>query len=451
MWDLRQAAEFLEGKLVRPRGPYAASGAACDSREVQPGEVFVAIKGKCHDGHDFLPEAFSRGAVGAIVARDPGEGHNLILVEDVEAALWKLAAWRREQLPIPFVGVTGSFGKTTTKELLAKALAVRYRTFRARASYNTEIGVPLEILSIPNDAEVAVLELGAQAPGEIGRLTQLVRPWAGIITGVGESHLERLKNLEGVADAKWELAEAIPEEGVLVVSWDHPELRARASRCAGVCLRFGSGPEADFFPRQVRADDPQGVKFTAITPEGELPVQLQLLGRHVATLACGALAAAWGLGVPLEVAAQALANVGPLPHRLQLHPAPFGWVLDDCYNANPLSVRAALRTLANLNLPVERRMALLGDMLELGPEEDRYHREMVEEARWQGVDALFAFGPRMSAAFSAWEGPGAAEPEDLTALVAKVKEEAGRLPTLLLVKGSRGLALERAVEALTTD
>ncbi len=449
MWDLRQAAEFLGGKLVRPRGPYAASGAACDSREVRPGDVFVALAGQRHDGHDFLAEAFSRGAVGALVARDPGEGHNLILVEDVETALWELATWRREQLPIPFVGVTGSFGKTTTKELLAKALAVRYRTFRARASYNTEIGVPLEILSIPDDAEVAVLELGAQAPGEIGRLTELVRPWAGIITGVGESHLERLKDREGVADAKWELATAIPEEGVLAVSWDHPELRERASRCAGVCLRFGSGPEADFFPRRVRADDPEGVRFVAVTPEGELPVRLRLLGEHVAALACGALAVAWGLGVPLEAAVQAMGKVRPLPHRLQLLPAPFGWILDDCYNANPLSMRAALKALADLNLPVERRMALLGDMLELGPREADYHREVVEEARWQGVDALFAFGPRMAQAFSAWEGAGAAEPEDLSALLAAVEGEVGRLPTLLLIKGSRGMALERAVSALT--
>ncbi len=451
MWDLREAAEHLGAKLLRPRAPYSASGAECDSRKVGPGDVFVAIRGRRHDGHDFLGEAFSRGAVGALVARDPGEGHNLMLVEDVEAALWKLAAWRRDQLPIPFVGVAGSFGKTTTKELRGAALAVRYRTFRARESYNSEIGVPLEILSIPSDAEIAVLELGEEAPGDIARLNELVRPWAGVITGAGEAHLATLGSVEGVADTLWELAEAIPEEGVLAVCWDSPELRAQAKSCAGVCLRFGSDPEADFFPREVRADDPQGVRFVAVTPEGELPIQLQLLGRHVATLACGALAAAWGLGIPAQAAAQAMAKVRPLPHRLQLHPAPFGWVLDDCYNANPLSTRAALRALVNLNLPVERRMALLGDMLDLGPEEERYHREVVEEARWQGVDALFAYGPRMCAAFSAWEGPGAGEPEDLEALVSKIREEAGRLPTLILVKGSRGLALERVVEALTAD
>lgn len=451
MWDLRRAADQLGAKIVRPRGPYQASGAACDSRRVRPGDVFVAIAGRRHDGHDFLPEAFSRGAVGALVSRDPGEGHNLILVEDVERALWRLAAWRREQLPIPFVGVTGSFGKTTVKELLAAALAVRYRTFRARASYNTEIGVPLEILSVPDDAEMAVLELGARGPGEIARLAELVQPWAGIITGVGEAHLAGLGDREGVATAKWELAEAIPEEGVLAVSWDYPELRARASRCSGVCLRFGLSPEADFTPRGVVADDPSGLRFTALTPEGDVSVSLQLLGEHVAALACGALAVAWGLGIPMDAAARAMGKVAPLPHRLELVPAPFGWILDDCYNANPLSTRAALKALVSLSLPVERRMALLGDMLELGPEEAGYHREMVEDARWHGVDALFAYGPRMSKAFSGWEGAGAAEPEDLDALLARVRKEASRLPTLLLVKGSRGMALERAVAALAEE
>jgi len=450
MWDLRRAADVIGARLIRPRAPYAASGAACDSRMVRPGDVFVALKGQRHDGHDFLGDAFSRGAIGALVTRDPGEGHNLLLVEDAERALWELARWRRDQLPIPFVGVTGSFGKTTTKELIAAALSVRYRVFRARASYNTEVGVPLEILSVPNDAEVAVLELGAAGPGEIRRLTELVRPWAGIITGVGEAHLAGLRDREGVAAAKWELAEAIPEEGLLVLSWDSPELRARAGLCSGVCLRFGSTKGADFYPRDVVADDPAGVRFTAASPRGEFPARLRLLGEHVAALACGALALAWGMGVPEGAAAKALAGVEPIPHRLQLLTAPFGWILDDCYNANPLSMRAALKALVNLSLPVERRMALLGDMLELGAEEARFHREVVEEARWQGVDILFAYGPRMSEAFSTWNGPGAAEPEDLSTLLEAVRAAVGRLPTLLLIKGSRGMALERAVEALAS-
>jgi UDP-N-acetylmuramoyl-tripeptide--D-alanyl-D-alanine ligase len=448
MWDLRQAADFLGGKLIRPRGPYLASGASCDSRRVRPGDVFVALAGRHHDGHEFLADAFSQGAVGALVSRDPGKGHNLILVDDVETALWQLAGWRRAALAIPFVGITGSFGKTTTKELLAAALKVRYRTFRARASYNTEIGVPLEILSIPDDAEIAVLELGAQAPGEIASLVELVRPWAGIITGIGEAHLERLGDREGVARAKWELAEAIPEEGVLAVSWDYPELRARAANCEGVCLRFGSASGTDFHPKSVVADDPAGVSFTAVTPEGDIPAKLQLLGEHVATLACGALAVAWGLGVPIGAALKAMEGVRPLPHRLQLLSAQFGWILDDSYNANPASTRAALKTLASLKLPVGRRMALLGDMLELGETEAKYHLDIVKEARWLGLDGLFAYGPRMSTAFGTWQGPGAAEEEDLNALLEAVKEEASREPTLLLVKGSRGVALERAVERL---
>ncbi|MCX7750500.1 MAG: UDP-N-acetylmuramoyl-tripeptide--D-alanyl-D-alanine ligase [Candidatus Bipolaricaulota bacterium] len=448
MWDLREAAEALEARLLRPAAPFAVSGAACDSRRVRPGDLFVALPGTRANGHDYLGDAFARGAVGALVARDPGVGSNLLLVSDVQAALWELAAWRRAAVEATIVGVTGSFGKTTTKELVAAALSARYRTYRAPENYNTEIGVPLALLSIPNDAEAAVFEMGMTARGEIRRLADLLQPWAGIITTVGPAHLGQLGSLEAIADAKWELAEAIPEEGILAVGWDSPELRARAERCSGLCLRFGKSPEADFHPRDVAADRPEGVAFRAVTPAGEVPVQLKLLGDHIPVLACGAMALAWGMGVPERSAAQALAHVEPVPHRLHLRQAPFGWLLDDCYNANPLSMGAALRTLTSLKLPVAQRIALLGDMLDLGPDEDRYHAHAVREAKEYGVDALFCYGPRFAKAFRHWKGPGAAEPEDLASLLPAVRREVWTAPTLLLVKGSRGMALERAVDAL---
>ncbi|MBC7318817.1 UDP-N-acetylmuramoyl-tripeptide--D-alanyl-D-alanine ligase [Candidatus Bipolaricaulota bacterium] len=449
MWDLREAAEVLEAELLRPKAPYEVRGACADSRRIRPGDLFVALRGQRHDGHDFLDEAFSRGAVGALVSRDPGVGHNLLLVSDVKKALWDLARWRRESLEFIAVGITGSFGKTTAKELLAAALATTYRTFCAPESYNTEIGVPLSLLSVPPKTEVGVFELAESDPDELRRLCELLQPWAGMITAVGPAHLALLGTVEKAAEAVWTLAEALPEEGVLALSWDFPELRARVERCDGFCLRFGQSLEADFFPRDIVDDDPRGVKFVAETPAGAVPVELKLLGAHRAVLACGALALAWGLGVPEKIAAKAMAEVPPLPHRLELRPAPFGWVLDDCFNANPVSMQAALRTLARLRLPVKVRAALLGDMLELGPEEALFHRAVAEAARRFGVDLLFAFGPRMSAAFSAFGGPGLAEPGDLSRLVSAVREALGSGPALLLVKGSRGLALERVVEELS--
>jgi UDP-N-acetylmuramoyl-tripeptide--D-alanyl-D-alanine ligase len=265
---------------------------------------------------------------------------------------------------------------------------------------------------------------------------------------VGPAHLALLGTVEKAADAVWTLAEALPEEGVLALSWDFHELRARVERCDGFCLRFGKTEEADFFPKEIRDDDPQGIKFLAETPAGEIPVRLKLLGAHRAVLACGAMALAWGMGIPGKKAAAAMAEVPPLPHRLELRPAPFGWILDDSFNANPVSVQAALRTLVRLRLPVKVRAALLGDMLELGPEEGLFHRAVVEAARHFGVDLLFAYGPRMSEAFPAFGGPGAAEPEDLTKLLSAIREALGTGPAILLVKGSRGLLLERAVEAL---
>ncbi len=446
MWDVREAAEVLEAKLIRPMAPFAASGASCDSRRVRPGDVFVALRGRTRDGHDFLPEAYARGAVGALVSKDPGVGHNLILVPDVQSALWELAAWRRNMLDVSVVGVTGSFGKTTTKELVAAALSTRYRTYRAPENYNTEIGVPLAVLSIPDDAEIAVFEMGMTARGEIRKLAELVQPWAGIITSVGPAHLGSLGSIEHIAETKWELAESLPEEGLLVLGWDFPELRARVERCAGLCLRFGRTEEADFFPQDVVADDPSGVRFHAIGPGGVTPVKLQLLGEHVAVLACGALALAWGMGVPEKSAAQALAHVQPVAHRLHLVPAPFGWILDDCYNANPLSMQVALQLVKSLKVPAVRRVALVGDMLDLGPEEGKFHRAVVEQA--QGLDALFCYGPRFAAAFNGWTGRGMGEPDDLDAVLEALRTELWPGPTLLLIKGSRAMALERAVEAL---
>ncbi|HAZ27272.1 TPA: hypothetical protein DCY67_01455 [Candidatus Acetothermia bacterium] len=448
MWDLREAAEALEARLIRPMAPFAVSGATGDSRRVQPGDVFVALTGARVNGHDFLGEAFARGAVSAIVSRDPGIGNNLFLVPDVSTALWELAAWRRALIEASIVGISGSFGKTTTKELVAAALSARYRTYRAPESYNTEIGVPLAILSIPDDVEAAVFEMGMTARGEVRQLGELLQPQAGIITAVGPAHLGALGSIEEIAEAEWEIAEGLPEEGVLALGWDFPELRARVERWSGLCLRFGSTPEADFYPRNVEATSPEGVGFRAVTPGGDLPVQLKLVGEHVSVLACGAIALAWGMGVPEKSAAQALAHVDPIPHRLHLQPAPFGWVLDDCYNANPLSVRAALKTLAVLNVPVARRVVLLGDMLDLGPEEDRFHTAVLQEARQHRVDAVFCYGRRAAAAFGAWGGPGAAEAEDLDALLSQVRKEVWSAPTLLLVKGSRGMALERAIEGL---
>lgn len=448
MWDLREAAEALEARLVRPTAPFTASGASCDSRRVQPGDAFVALTGSRANGHDFLGEAFARGAAGAVVSRDPGTGSNLLLVSDVLVALRELAAWRRATIEAPIVGVTGSFGKTTMKELVAAALSARYRTYRAPENYNTEIGVPLAVLSIPDDVEAAVFEMGMTARGEIRELGDLLQPWAGIITTVGPAHLGALGSLEAIADAKWELAEALPEEGILALGWDSPELRARADRCSGLCLRFGGTPEADFHPKDVTTDRPEGVAFSAVTPAGDIPVQLKLLGEHVPVLACGAIALAWGMGVPERSAAQALMHVEPVPHRLQLRAAPFGWLLDDCYNANPLSMRAALRTLSTLKVPVARRVALFGDMLDLGPEEERFHAQTVSDIRSHPIDALYCYGPRAAAAFRLWDGPGAAEREDLDTLLAKLRKELWSAPSLLLVKGSRGMALERATEAL---
>ncbi len=451
MWDLRQAAREIGARLGEVREPCTATGATCDSRKVRPGDLFVALPGQRHDGHEFVQQAFARGAAGALISRPLDVGHNLLLTQDTQRALWALAAWRRRQLTMPVIGVTGSFGKTTTKELLTAALSSRYRTYRAPESYNTELGVPLSILSVPDDAEAVVLELGMTARGEIHELTELAQPWGGIITGVGEAHLATAGSVEDIAEAKWELAAAIPEEGPLALAWDYPQLRARIERCQAVVVRFGRNKQADFRPLDVDGGDPAGIAFRAATPAGVVSARVPLLGEHVATLACGALAMAWSMGVRPEAAARALEDARPVPHRLELLSAPFGWILDDSYNANPLSVRAALQTVTSLHLPVGRRAALLGDMLDLGPNEAWYHQRMVQEAHWHGLDNLYCFGERASKVFEAWPGPGAAEAQDLERLIQRIREDLAGSPSLLLVKGSRRIGLEHVAEVLAAS
>ena len=446
MFTPAECARILGGRLLRERKARPAR-VIHDSRLVEPGDLFVALKGARTDGHAFLEEAFTRGASGAIVSclnAIPNNAYNLIVVDDALTALQRLAAAWREEITGTIVGITGTCGKTTTKALLGHLLAGEHEVFVAPHSYNTAIGIPIALLSMPRGAKFGIFELGASAPGEILPLARLLQPDIAIVTMVGQGHLAGFGSVEAVAREKWSLIAALPEDGIAIVNLDSAPLAQRASAWEGRIITVGT-TEGDIQGRVASA-------FPGLLLETDrLRLETRLLGEHNVGNILTAVACALQLGISEATIEDRIRTFTPPPHRLNLVSAPFGWILDDCYNANPLSVRAALKVLSGLNLPVERRMALLGDMLELGPREADYHREVVEEARLQGVDALFAFGPRMSQAFSFWEGAGAAEPEELSALLATLKVEAGRLPTLVLIKGSRGMALERAVSALTRD
>ena len=389
MFSVPQIARLADGRLLN--GTETTPGRVIhDSRLVQEGDLFIALKGERTDGHRFLKEAFSRGACGAIVSDRkavPEAAKNIICVEEPLRALWALAAaWRREH-PAAFVGVTGSCGKTTTKAFLAHLLAADKRVFAAPQSYNTEIGLPLALLAMPASAEVGIFEVGASAPGEIAPLAELLSPHIAILTMAGRAHLEGFVDPSAVAKEKWALVNALDEEGTAIVNADcrtlNPFVRAWKGRLVSFGLTSGTlrGTLAGTFPRLlIDIDEPR------------LRLCVPLVGEHNATNVLAAVACALRLGTPPGRIEQRISTFEPIPHRLNLLRTPFGFLLDDTYNANPDSTAAALRVLAALAVPVKRRGFVFGDMLELGEATDRYHREILELALRLGVSPIFPVG-----------------------------------------------------------
>jgi UDP-N-acetylmuramoyl-tripeptide--D-alanyl-D-alanine ligase len=434
-WSPDRVARAAGGRLLAPApGAGGPARAVIDSREAGPGDLFVGLVGENVDGGRFAPQALAAGAWGALVAgrwaesdaarRAPGgRSGALIAVDDPLAALQSLAtAWRRE-LACPVVGITGSVGKTSTKDILAAMLGQRLRVAANRENLNTEIGLPLTVLAAPPGTEALVLEMGMRGPGQIAELTAIAEPDVGVITSVAPVHLELMGSIEAIAAAKAELIAGLRPGGTAIVPAGEALLDVHR-RDDVATVTFGPGGDV--------AQLPEGLELRA----GGAP----LSSAHMRRNALAALAAARALGVePAGALAVALSSFRG--QRIEL---PGGIVvIDDCYNANPMSMRAALDDLA-ASAP-GRRVAVLGDMLELGPEEARFHAEVGAHARAAGVDVLVAVGAR--AAHMA-EGYG-----ELVA-VPDAAAAARALPGLLargdtvLVKASRGVGLEAVTRAL---
>jgi UDP-N-acetylmuramoyl-tripeptide--D-alanyl-D-alanine ligase len=440
-------------RVVRGRLEQGTDGAprrvVHDSRSVEEGDLFVALKGERTDGHGFLGEAFARGAGGALVSAGgsvPQGSRNVIVVADTRQALWDFAAAWRKTLGGTFVGVTGTCGKTTTKALVAHLVSGEKEVFAAPESYNTRIGLPLALLAMPATAEVGVFEVGAGGPGEILPLASLLAPRLAILTLVGRGHLAGFGDAAAVAREKWDLVRALPEAGTAIVNADSPELVEAAAGWKGRTLTFGVA--AGRLRGRVVQVFPALVVETADPP---LRLLSPLLGRHNATNLLAAVACALELGVlPREIERRAATFEGA-PHRLRLLPSSFGYILDDAYNANPESMRAALGTLAELDLPVAKRAFIFGEMLELGEEGGRCHTEVLELALRLGIRPIFPIGdeaigaarrvlnqtPRGTFVFARKDE-----------LVGRVPEALGGAASLVLVKGSHSVGLDRVVEDL---
>jgi UDP-N-acetylmuramoyl-tripeptide--D-alanyl-D-alanine ligase len=453
-------AAFTREEIVQATGaavrasPAAAvfDSVSTDSRTLEPGALFVALEGARFDGHGFLAAAAERGAAGAVVRRGralpptPAE-FALFAVDDTLRALGALARFHRLRFRLPLGAVGGSNGKTTTKEMVGSILAASGPALTTEGNLNNEVGVPLTLLRLTSEHRAAVVELGMNGPGEMARLTAIAEPDAAVITTIQPEHLEGLGSLAGVAAAEGELLRGLRPEAIAVVNLDEPLVveQARASRARW--LSFGRAPEADVRLEGIRPLGRAGQEIQLRVDGRTVTVALAFLGAHNALNAAAAFALALALGIPVELCVEGLARARPFLRRLNVLEAPGGLtVLDDCYNANPASMEAALETARSLAGP-GRVVAVLGDMLELGPGETEEHRRLgMLASRLAQVRAFL--GPRNAAAAPAGEAGEAARFVELDALWSWLQPRL-RPGDVVLVKGSRGMRMERVVERLT--
>ncbi|HXC50979.1 MAG TPA: UDP-N-acetylmuramoyl-tripeptide--D-alanyl-D-alanine ligase [Candidatus Limnocylindrales bacterium] len=452
-------AALAIGALVRSGGDPAAvyERVSTDSRTIASGDLFFCLRGPTFDAHDFIADAVRAGAAGIVCEHGRGgavpaaSATAVIETGDTLAALGELAAWHRRGSSGPVIGVTGSNGKTTTKEMLRAILVAHHgadRVLATRGNLNNLIGVPLTIFQITTTHTAAVIEMGMNVPGEIARLTEISRPTVGVITCVAEAHLEGLGTIEGVARAKGELFEGLDAAAVAVVNCDDPNIVRESSRFAGRHLTFGS--RGDVRAEDVRCDRISASTFDIAYAGERARVELPLGGRHNVQNALAAAAASIASGVPLATAAHGLSKMTPPPMRMSAEALPNGVTLvNDAYNANPGSLGAALATLGGLDA---RRIVVIGDMLELGPRSAELHRRVGAQAAGIEPALLCAYGK--FAADVAGGATGSGLDASRVLVCASHAQAADAVASVwlpgdaVLVKGSRGSAMEHVVERL---
>jgi UDP-N-acetylmuramoyl-tripeptide--D-alanyl-D-alanine ligase len=426
---------------------------------VKEGSLFVALRGPRFDGHAFVAQALEDGATAALVEREhldavhAGVPH--VAVDDTLIALGQLARWHRDRFAGPVVAITGSCGKSTTKELTAAVLATRWRVHKTSGNLNNLIGVPLTLLALDAEHEAAVVEAGISEPGEMDKLAAIIAPTVRVVLNAGVAHVEQLRDAAGVAREKAKLFDGARADDALVYNVDDALVRAEAEqRDAGRRVGFGLAAQADVRARDVQGLGAEGSTFRLLTPDGEADVHLQLAGEHNVANALAAAAIGHALGLSAaEIATGLSASTEGMAGRSSIVRLDSGVTLiDDTYNSNPQSAQAALRLLVSLRQPKGRAIAVLGDMLELGEHGERAHREVGRTAAELGIDLLLALGDssRFTVEAARAARVDAKHFEDVQALsdALRAAVEAG---DVVLVKGSRGMRMERARDALMPD
>jgi UDP-N-acetylmuramoyl-tripeptide--D-alanyl-D-alanine ligase len=454
----REILVATDGILIRGSADTVFESVSTDTREPQVGKLFIPLKGQRFDGHSFIATAVKNGATGLLI----GEGEEdrlkeirasvtVIRVPDTLSALGAVAHFWRKKFAIPVAAITGSAGKTTVKEMTARITMLKKNTLKTEGNFNNLVGLPLTILRLRDEHEVAILEMGTNTPGEIARLSRIAAPTVGLITNIGPAHLEGLKSIDAVREEKGELFRNLPEGGIAVVNGDDKAVRTLANRRKGLEVTYGLTGNADVTAEEV-ATSQAGVSFILRIGDKRGKVDMAVAGSHNVVNALAAAATSWALGTAPEIICRGLRDFKPISARMEIHCLKNGaFLIDDTYNANPVSVRGALSTLRSLR-GKHNGTVILGDMLELGDRAEELHEEIGGVLAATGVKAIFLKGDfsRITAAGAQKNGT----PAECIFFTSTVEEIVAHLLISLekgdwvLVKGSRAMKMEEIVKSI---
>jgi UDP-N-acetylmuramoyl-tripeptide--D-alanyl-D-alanine ligase len=452
---LRDIQEMTNGYgLVETFRDLMITGVSTDTRTIQPGNLYIPLKGATFNGHSFVNEAFAKGASAALWMESephPPENVPLIFVDDTLQALQRLAHRYREQLPVKVIGITGSNGKTTTKDIVSAILATKYKVQKTKGNLNNHIGLPLTLLGLEEDTEIAVVEMGMSNFGEIELLSQLAKPDAAIITNIGESHMKELGSRDGIARAKLEIISGLQNNGVFVYYGDEPLLKTRVQQMELPCqiITFGRETNNDYYPLAISLEA-NGTTFT-VNQAPEDSFFLPILGKHHVYNALAAISVARFFGVSWEEIKTGLAGLQVTRMRMEVMKAKGGaTIINDAYNASPTSMKAALELLGELT-GYARKMAVLGDMLELGEQEVEFHQQIGAMLQPKMVDYVFTYGTlakHIALAAQSSFPQGHVKAYDDKEALAKDLVSIVSSNDAVLFKASRGMKLEEIIHYL---
>lgn len=445
---VREVVEATSGQVVQAVADQHFSGVCTDTRGIEAGCLFLALRGENFDGHNFVTTAFERGAIGAIVEEDQPEYHRpgiaIFVVKDTLVALQQLARYHRRRFSIPLIAITGSNGKTTTKDMIGMILAQRYCVLKTEKNFNNEIGLSLTLLQLTEDHEVCVVEMGMRGAGQIKALANIAEPTIAVVTNVGTSHIELLGSQEQIAAAKRELIEALPPTGIAILNYDDSFVWAMSGSCKGKCISYGIESSATIYGSRIVYGN-RNIKFNCRCFDEHFDVNLPMAGIHNVYNALAAIAVGRVLGLCGKKLQNGLSHFGGTPMRQELVDIGGITFINDAYNANPLSMERALHVLCQVGK--KRKIAVLGDMLELGEWAENSHTEIGVLAAKAKLDAVVTVGhfARYIASAAAADGvPVTYSTDSHRAAYEYLKKMLVPGDTVLL-KGSRGMTMEKVL------